>query len=73
MPNFTSNNELFIVYYYNIRMVIAMDDFGKTLKDEFMKKAENLEDELCDFQLSEEDIKALDVGKKQIYDIIKQK
>lgn len=54
-------------------MVIAMDDFGKTLKDEFMKKAENFEDELCDFQLSEEDIKALDVGKKQIFDIIKQK
>ena len=50
-----------------------MDDFEKTLKDEFMKEAENLEDELCDFQLSEEDIKALDVGKKQTYDIIKQK
>lgn len=50
-----------------------MDDFGKTLKDEFMKKAANLEDEIRDLQLSEEDIKALDVGKKQIYDIIKQK
>lgn len=50
-----------------------MDDFGKTLKDEFMKEAENLEDEFCDFQLSEQDIKALDEGKKRIYDIIKQK
>ena len=54
-------------------MVIVMDDFEKILKDEFMKEAENLEDEIRDLQLSEEDIKALDAGKKQIYDIIKQK
>lgn len=50
-----------------------MDDFEKTLKDEFMKEAENLEDEIRDLQLSEEDIKSLDSGKKQIYDIIEQK